>query len=70
MAQPQEKYVEITIQPDGDTTIEAFNFNGVGCKDATKGLELVLAGGGDTNKDSKPKPDFYQSSSGRGTTCN
>lgn len=56
----QPKRIEITITADGSTKIEAFNFHGVGCKDATKQLEMVLAGpGGHT--DTKPKPDFYQS---------
>lgn len=64
----QQKSVEITIHPDGEAVIEAFGFNGVGCKDATKNLELVLAGGGVDNKNTKPKPDFFNASHARGTT--
>lgn len=63
----QQKSVEITIHPDGEAVIEAIGFAGVGCKDATKQLEYVLAGGGTDNKDTKPKPDYWQSSNQRGT---
>ena len=59
------KEVVITIQADGETKVEAFNFQGVGCKDATKQLEMVLAGNGSDNKDTKPKPDFYATVGGR-----
>lgn len=63
------KTIEVTILPDGTTKIEAIGFQGKGCADATKSLELVLAGGGDDNKDTTKKRDFFQSSTGRGTTC-
>lgn len=58
----QSKEVVITINTDGSTVVEANNFNGVGCKDATKALELVLAGN-EGNTDTKPKPDFYAQNS-------
>lgn len=61
------KTVEVTIHADGEVNIEALNFKGVGCKDATKDLELVLAGGGTDNKDTRPKPDFYNTVAGKGT---
>ena len=64
----QQKTVEITIHADGEAVIEAFGFHGVGCKDATKNLELVLAGGGVDNKNTKPKPDYWQSGSGAAKT--
>jgi hypothetical protein len=54
------KQIEITIKPDGTATVEAMNFKGVGCKDATKQIELALAGP-NGSVDSKPKDDFYQS---------
>lgn len=64
----QQKHVEITIGLDGSTQVEAINFKGVGCKDATRQIELALAGPGSV-VDSKPKDDFWQStSSGQGLT--
>jgi hypothetical protein len=53
------KHVTVTFATDGSSVIEAHNFQGVGCKDATKQLEVVLAGGGNDNKDTKPKPDYF-----------
>ncbi len=53
------KNVTIDFFTDGSSVIEAHNFQGVGCKDATKQLEMVLAGGNADNKDTKPKPDYY-----------
>ena len=61
------KDVTITIQSDGTTDIEANGFKGVGCKDATKQLEKVLAGPAGT-VDSKPKPDFFATNTGTNTT--
>jgi hypothetical protein len=58
------KEVVVTIARDGEVVIEANNFQGVGCKAATKDLELVLAGAGTENKDTKPKPDFYARTTG------
>lgn len=52
------KEVVVTITPDGATVVEANNFQGVGCKDATKQIEMALAGNAG-NTDTKPKPDFY-----------
>lgn len=56
------KNVTVNIKPDGSTVIEANGFQGVGCKDATKQLEMVLAGS-ESNTDTKPKPDFYATTS-------
>jgi hypothetical protein len=53
------RHVTVVFNTDGSSTIEAHNFQGVGCKDATKQLEMVLAGNDASNKDTKPKPDFY-----------
>lgn len=53
------KDVTITFETDGSTKIEANGFKGVGCKDATKQLELVLAG--ENGVETKKKPDFFQS---------
>ncbi len=52
------KDVTILFRTDGSSVIEANGFQGVGCKDATKQLEMVLAGNAPVDK--KPKPDFYQ----------
>lgn len=58
------KTVEITILPDGTTTIKAKGFKGVGCASATKELEMVLAGNSPDNKSDKRDPEFYQSITG------
>lgn len=60
------KEIVVTIKRDGEVVIEANNFQGIGCKAATKEIEMVLAGGGPV--DSKPKDDFYQSNPGTNTT--
>jgi hypothetical protein len=62
------KNVTINFNTDGSTVIEANNFQGVGCKDATKAVEMLLAGGDSGNIDSKPKPDFYATNPGMNTT--
>jgi len=49
------KTITIHISPIGDVDIEADGFNGVGCKDATKGYEEEF--GGDTV--STPKPELH-----------
>lgn len=40
-----QRQIKVTISPLGNPTIEAENFNGVGCEAATKGLEDALTGG-------------------------
>ncbi len=59
------KEVVVTIKADGEVVIEANNFQGVGCKAATKELEMVLAGGGSVSE--TKKPDFWQSATGKTT---
>ncbi len=61
-----QKRVEITIDTDGTTKVEAFEFKGVGCKDATKQIEMALAGPGG-GADTKPKPDYFNTLSGGNT---
>lgn len=61
------KQIVITINADGTSVVDAQGFKGKGCTDATKGLELALAGGGSENKDTKKKPDFYGTHSNTGT---
>lgn len=62
----QAKNVTVTIKPDGSTVVEANNFQGIGCKDATKQIELALAGNA-SNTDTKPKPDFFAQNTGHNT---
>lgn len=52
-----QKSITVDIYPDGSSKVEAHNFQGVGCKDATKAIELALAGSDPVDK--KPKPDFF-----------
>jgi hypothetical protein len=53
------KTVEITIAADGTSTVEAQNFHGQGCAEATLMLELALAGPAGADSDDK-KPEFWQ----------
>lgn len=39
------KTIKVTIDPVGNSTVEAIGFMGQGCADATKGIEQALAGG-------------------------
>lgn len=45
------KYIRIKIHK-GKTTVEAFGYNGVGCREATASIELAL-GGVSSRKDKK-----------------
>lgn len=58
----EQKNIEITIHPDGNAVVEANNFHGVGCKDATRAIELAIIGPRGS-ADSKPKDDFWQTNS-------
>lgn len=58
-----QRSITVDVRPDGTTKIEAHNFKGKGCADATREIELVLAGAGGP-VDKKPKPDFYASNTG------
>ena len=49
------KKIEILFGPDGEIEIEAFGYNGKGCKDATKFLEDALG----TEKDTKQKAQWF-----------
>lgn len=53
------KQVVITIEPDGSTTIDAQNFKGKGCADATQAMAIALAGTSRDDKDDRKKPDYY-----------
>ena len=49
------KKIEILFGPDGEIEIEAFGYNGKGCKDATKFLEQALG----SEKDTKMKTEWF-----------
>jgi hypothetical protein len=49
-----KKEIKITIAPDGNTTVEAVNFKGIGCKAATKPFEDALG----VVTDDKDKPEI------------
>jgi hypothetical protein len=53
------KTVRVTIAPDGHAVVDAIDFKGIGCADATKAIELALAGDDPGNRDDKKKPDYY-----------
>lgn len=55
------KQVIIDITPAGTVKVEAVGFKGVGCDKATEQIEISL--GGESGKDKKRKPEFYQSPS-------
>lgn len=50
-----DKRIHVTIDPLGNPKIEAVGFNGVGCAEATKGLEEALAGGSGFDRVLKPE---------------
>ena len=51
-----DKKIKITIDQLGNPSIDALNFQGQGCKDATKLIEEALAsGGGDMTSVHKPE---------------
>lgn len=51
-----DKKVSVKIDVLGNPTIEAIGFNGVGCKEATRGLEDVFKGG---NLKVEEKPEMH-----------
>lgn len=55
-----QKEIVVSIGADGNVVVEANNFKGVGCKAATEAIEIALGGNNPANKDSKPKPDYWQ----------
>ena len=52
-----QKTVTVTIDPLGNPTVEANNFNGQGCTQATESLEKALSGGkaGSLKREYKPE---------------
>jgi len=49
-----EKYLEIVVDEKGGTSVEAHGFGGVGCREATAGIEVSL--GGVSNRKDKKTP--------------
>lgn len=49
-----DQNVVVNIAPSGKVAIEANNFNGVGCTEATEQIEIVL-GSKDPKRDYKPE---------------
>ena len=61
MSTPTTKIIEITVSPEGATSIKTSGFSGGSCKDATRELERAL---GLAGKESL-LPEFYgQTSTG------
>ena len=54
-----QKQVVINIARDGTAVIDAQNFQGVGCADATRMIEVALSGGNSENVDDEKKPEFF-----------
>jgi hypothetical protein len=42
MSESQSKKIEITVSPEGATSIKTTGFSGSSCKDATRDLERAL----------------------------
>ena len=42
MTSPMTKKIEITVRPDGSTSIKTTGFTGSSCRDATRELERAL----------------------------
>lgn len=49
----EDKHVVVTIKPSGKVGVEANNFNGVGCTEATEQIEVALGAG--VKRDFKPE---------------
>jgi hypothetical protein len=59
----EQRKIKIVIDAMGNPKIEAENFNGIGCEEATKGIEQALAAG-NGSYDRVLKPEWYN----QGTT--
>lgn len=61
-----QKQVVITIERDGTVAIDAQNFQGQGCKQATEAIEIALSGKGG-ERDDRKKPEYYAHNTGSST---
>ena len=55
MSTPTAKTIEITVSPEGATSIKTSGFTGSSCRDATRELERALGLAGRES----PLPEFY-----------
>ena len=55
MSTPTSKIIEITVSPEGATSIKTSGFTGSSCKDATRELERALGVAGRESL----LPEFY-----------
>ncbi len=53
-----ERKITVSISPLGASKIEAHNFSGGACTDATKAIETALAGSGGVDR--VIKPEWYE----------
>ena len=61
MSTPNIKTIEITVSPEGATSIKTSGFTGGSCKDATRELERALGVAGRESL----LPDYFQQQAGR-----
>jgi len=59
MSESQSKKIEITVSPEGATSIKTTGFTGSSCKDATRDLERALGVAGRESL----LPEFYNQTS-------
>ena len=60
MSTPTSKTIEITVSPEGATSIKTSGFTGGSCKDATRDLERAL---GVSGRESL-LPEYFQQQAG------
>ena len=56
MSTPTSKTIEITVSPEGATSIKTTGFTGSSCKDATRDLERALGVAGRETL----QPEYFQ----------
>ena len=61
MTSPMTKKIEITVRPDGSTSIKTTGFTGSSCREATRELERAL---GMSGRESLLPEFFNQNSTG------
>ena len=61
MSTPTSKTIEITVTPEGATSIKTSGFTGGSCKDATRDLERALGVAGRESL----LPEYFQQQAGR-----
>jgi hypothetical protein len=59
MSESHSKKIEITVSPEGATSIKTTGFTGSSCKDATRDLERALGVAGRETL----QPEFYNQTS-------